>query len=46
VEEFSNWAMHTENHDWIGYSKIRLDLNKKESKVIVAEKLAEELSNF
>ena len=46
MEEFSIWAKHTGNDDWIGYTKIRLDLFKKEKKVIVAEEFAEELSNL
>ena len=43
IEEFSIWAKHTGNYDWIGFAKMRLKLIERESENTRPDRFVEEL---
>ena len=43
IEEFSIWAKHTGNSDWVGFAKMRLKIIERESENIRPDRFVEEL---
>ena len=43
IEEFSIWAKHTDNQEWVGFAEKKLDQIAKEKEKITEEFILEEL---
>ena len=43
IEEFSIWAKHTDNQEWVGFAEKKLDQISKEKEKITEEFILEEL---
>ena len=43
IEEFSIWAKHTDNQEWVGFAEKKLDQISKEKEKISEEFILEEL---